>query len=164
MMIVFFYIQGVVMAQWDPPGQTVSHYNTIEIVTKFHEEEGRKRPGLWRKLWILHQDDAPSHNALSVKQFLSSKNITVLAHLPYWPNSDPCDLFFFQRSNPFSKDPFCVGRRNESKNDATPEQSLQKVICVIVSNSGSISRSCVLTQNETALREITNDFLNKVNK
>jgi hypothetical protein len=126
MLIVFFYIQGVVMAEWDPPGQTVNHYNRTEIVTKLHEEEGGKRPGLWRKLWILHQDNAPSHNALCVKQFLSSRNITVLAHLPNSPNSDPCDFFFFQRSNPFSKEPFCVGRRSESKNDETLEQSYRK--------------------------------------
>jgi hypothetical protein len=101
MLIVFFYIQGVVMAEWNPPGQIVNHYYRTEIVTKLHEEVGRKQPGLWRKLWTLHQDNTPSHNSLPVKQFLSSKNITVLAHLPYSPNSDPCHFFFFQRSNRF---------------------------------------------------------------
>jgi hypothetical protein len=30
----------------------------------------------------LHQDNAPAHNALSVKQFLANKNITVLEHPP----------------------------------------------------------------------------------
>jgi hypothetical protein len=72
MLIVFFYIQGGVMAEWDPRGQTVNQHYRTEIVTKLREQVRRKQPGLWRKWWILHQDNTPSHNALSVKQFLSS--------------------------------------------------------------------------------------------
>jgi hypothetical protein len=86
----------------------------------------RKQPELWRKWWILHQDNAPSHNSLSVKQFLSSKNIAVLAHLPCSPDSDPCDFFLFPKIKSFLKGPFCAGRSSESKNDEIPEQSYRK--------------------------------------
>jgi hypothetical protein len=48
---------------------------------KLHEHVRRKWPGLWRNGWILLQDNVPSYNALSVKQFLANKNVTVLAHL-----------------------------------------------------------------------------------
>jgi hypothetical protein len=32
----------------------------------------RKRLELWRNGWILHQDNAPAHNALDVKQILAN--------------------------------------------------------------------------------------------
>jgi hypothetical protein len=43
----------------------------------------KKRPELWKKKsWILHQDNAPAHNALAVKQFLADKCIPVLNSPP----------------------------------------------------------------------------------
>jgi len=57
----------------------------------------RKQLGLWRNGWILHQDNAPAHNALSVKQFLANKSITVLEHPPYLPDLAPCDFVLFPK-------------------------------------------------------------------
>jgi hypothetical protein len=48
---------------------------------------------LWKNGWILHQDNAPVHNALSVRQFLAKKQVPVLHHAPYSPNLAPCDFF-----------------------------------------------------------------------
>jgi len=45
MVIVFFYIQGVVMAQWEPSGQTVNLAYYTEILTNSHEKMRRKQPG-----------------------------------------------------------------------------------------------------------------------
>jgi len=42
-----------------------------------------------------HQDNALAHNALSVKQLLANKNITVLEHPPYSPDLAPCDFYLF---------------------------------------------------------------------
>ena len=39
----------------------------------------------------------PAHNALSVKQFLANKNITVLEHPPYSPDLAPCDFSLFPK-------------------------------------------------------------------
>ena len=39
----------------------------------------------------------PSHKALSVKQFLASKNTAVLAHPPYLSGHAPCDFFLFPK-------------------------------------------------------------------
>jgi histone-lysine N-methyltransferase SETMAR len=36
-----------------------------------------------------HQDNAPAHTTLSVKQFLANKNIAVLQHPPYSPDLAP---------------------------------------------------------------------------
>jgi hypothetical protein len=76
MLIVFFDIQGIVMAEWVPSGHTVNQHYYIEVLTKLRERVRRKQPELLQNGWILHQDNAPAHNALSVKQFLTNKNIT----------------------------------------------------------------------------------------
>jgi transposase len=57
----------------------------------------RKRPELWKNSFILHQDNAPAHTALSVKQFLAEKQIAVLEYPPYSPDLAPCDFFLFPK-------------------------------------------------------------------
>jgi hypothetical protein len=84
MLIVFFDIQGIVVAEWVPSGQTVNKQYYLEVLTKLRERVLRKRPELWRNGWILHQD-----NALCMKQFLANHNITVLEHPPYSPDLAP---------------------------------------------------------------------------
>jgi len=112
MLIVFFDIQDIVMAEWVPSGQMENQQCYIEVLTKLPEHVKRKRLELWRNGWILHQDNAPAHRALSVKQFLANKNITVLEHPHYSPDLALCDSYLF----PKKRNPFCVGRRCESKN------------------------------------------------
>jgi hypothetical protein len=47
----------------------------------------RSRKVVKKKNWFLHHDNAPAHTALVVRQFLTSKNITVIPHHPLfaWP-------------------------------------------------------------------------------
>jgi transposase len=52
---------------------------------------------LWKNDFILHQDNAPAHTALSVKQFLAEKQIAMLEHPPYSPDPAPCDFFLFPK-------------------------------------------------------------------
>ena len=54
MLIVFFDIQGTVMAEWVPSGQTVNQQYYTEFLTKLRERMRRKRPELWRNGSILH--------------------------------------------------------------------------------------------------------------
>ena len=42
--------------------------------------------------WFLLHDNAPSHNATIVKQFLAQRKVTVLDHPPYSP-----DYFLFPK-------------------------------------------------------------------
>ena len=97
MLIVFFDIQCIAMAEWVPSGQTVNQQYYIEVLTKLREHVRRKWPELWRNEWILHQDNAPAHNTLSVKKFLANKNITVLEHPPYSPDLTSCDFCLFPK-------------------------------------------------------------------
>ena len=73
MMIVFFDIRGIIMTEWVPSGQTVNQHYYVEVLAKLRERIRRKRPLLWKNGWILHQDDAPAHNALIVSETISSK-------------------------------------------------------------------------------------------
>jgi histone-lysine N-methyltransferase SETMAR len=118
MVIVFFYIQGAVIAEWDCSDQTVNQHYYIVILTKLHEKMRRKQPGFWRNRWIFPQDNAPFRNALSVKQFLASKNITVLAHPPYSPDLAPCDFFLFPKIKSMLKQThFVLVEEVKAKND-----------------------------------------------
>ena len=47
--------------------------------------------------WFLLHDNAPSHNATIVKQFLAQRKVTVLDHLPYSPDLAPADYFLFPK-------------------------------------------------------------------
>ena len=47
--------------------------------------------------WMLHHDNAPSHNALSIRQFLTERNGTMLDQPPYSPDLAPCDSFLFPK-------------------------------------------------------------------
>lgn len=47
--------------------------------------------------WFLLHDNAPSHNAAIVKEFLAKKTVTVLHHPPYSPDLAPADYFLFPK-------------------------------------------------------------------
>jgi len=55
--------------------------------------------------WFLLHDNAPSHNATIVKQFLAQQKVTVLDHPPYSPNLEPADYFLFQKVKSHLKGP-----------------------------------------------------------
>jgi histone-lysine N-methyltransferase SETMAR len=97
MLVVFFNIQGIIMTQYVPPSQTVNQTYYIELLTKLRGKIRRKRLELWKNGWILHQHNAPVHNALLVWQFLAKKQVPVLHHVPYSPDLAPCDFFLFPK-------------------------------------------------------------------
>jgi len=86
---------------WVPEVQTVNQVYYKAVLTNLLEQVRRRRPKMWKNgSWVLYQDNAPAHNALSVKMFLMKPKITVLEHPPYSPDLAPCDFFFyFQRSS-----------------------------------------------------------------
>ncbi|KAJ8950203.1 hypothetical protein NQ318_003194 [Aromia moschata] len=74
-------------------GQTVNQIYYLNVLATLRER--KKRPKLCKnKLWILHQDNAPAHNVLSVKRYLGPP---VLEHAPYSPDVAPCDFFLFPK-------------------------------------------------------------------
>jgi hypothetical protein len=52
----------------------------MEILKRSCEALHRKTPEIWHDVSILHQDSAPFHESLCVKQFLAQKLITAMEH------------------------------------------------------------------------------------
>lgn len=51
---------------------------------------------MWKqKPWVLHDDNAPAHSALSVKRFLAKYSIPP----SYSPDLSPCDFYPFPKVN-----------------------------------------------------------------
>jgi transposase len=67
----------------------------LEALKRLRENFRREGSELFaNNSWILHHDKEPAHKALSVKEFLASKQITLLEHPPYSPELAPSDFFF----------------------------------------------------------------------
>ena len=47
--------------------------------------------------WVLHHDNVPAQTALSIREFLAKKNISILPHPPYSPDLAPCDFYLFPK-------------------------------------------------------------------
>jgi len=93
MLLSFFDIRGIVHYEFVPIGQTVNQVYYLEVLERLHEKVRKKRPELFaNNSWILHHDNAPAHTALSVREFLATKQITVLEHPAYSLDLAPSDL------------------------------------------------------------------------
>ena len=158
----FFYIRGIIMTKWVPSGQTVNQHYYVEVLAKLRKRIRWKRPLLWKN-GSLHQDNAPVHNALSVKQFLANKNIPVLEHPPYSPNLAPCAFSFPQSKITTERYSFLIRRWGARKNDRDLEV-FQKTIRNCVSKRGSAECTCVWTRKVTTLKEFTDFFVAFFNK
>ena len=98
MLIVFFDNKGLVHHEFVPQGQTVNQHFYKEVLSRLIARIRRSRRDLWENnRWILHHDNAPAHNALSIRQFLAEKQITTLEHPPYSPDLAPCDFWLFPK-------------------------------------------------------------------
>ena len=98
MLIAFFDIRGIVHMEFLPQGHTINQHVYKEILRRLLRSVREKRRELWEnKSWLLHEDNAPAHNALSIRQFLAQKQIAVLEQPPYSPDLAPCDFFLFPK-------------------------------------------------------------------
>ena len=89
----FFYIRGIVHYEFVPTGQTVNQVYYLEVPERLREKVRWKRPEIFaNNSCILHHDNAPAHTALSVREFLATKQITVLEHSAYSPDLAPNDF------------------------------------------------------------------------
>jgi len=94
MLLTFFHVIGIVNYEFVPTGQTVNQVYYLEVLERLREKFRRKRPELFaNNSRILHHDNAPAHTAPSVREFLATKQITVLGHPAYSPNLAPSDFF-----------------------------------------------------------------------
>ena len=98
MLIVFFDVYGIVHLEFLPQGQTINQNVYKDILRRLMHSVRGKRRELWEtKSWLLHHDNAPAHNVLSMRQFLAENNIAVLEQPSYSPDLAPCDFFLFPK-------------------------------------------------------------------
>ena len=91
------HIRGIVHYEFLPTGQTVNQVYYLEVLKRLREKVRQNRPKLLaNNSWILHHN-APVHTALSVREFLATKQITVLEHPAYSLELAPVTFFCSQR-------------------------------------------------------------------
>ena len=102
---LFFDIRGIVHYEIVPSGQTVNQVYYLEVLERLHDKVRRKQPEIFaNNSWILIHDNAPAHTALSVREFVATKQTTVLEHPAYSPDLAPRDFFCSQREKKYWKE------------------------------------------------------------
>jgi hypothetical protein len=86
----------------------------------------RKRPEMLKDSWILHHDNMPAYNTLSVKTFLAKHKIPVLEHPHYSSDLAPCDFFISKDEVCIKRNPFRVHRCRKGKGDGGNEEAIRK--------------------------------------
>ena len=77
-----------------PQGQTINQHIYKDILWCLMRSVREKRQELWdEKSWVLHHDNAPSHNALSIWEFLAKITLLLWINLLALPDLSPCDVF-----------------------------------------------------------------------
>ena len=98
MLTVFFDCQGVVHHEYLPSGQTVNKEYYLSVLKRLRDAVRRKRPEMWaNNSWILHDDNAPSHRARIVLDYLTKHQVNTIVQAPYSPDMAPCDFFLFPK-------------------------------------------------------------------
>ena len=72
MLTVFMDYRGVVHHEFLAEGQTVNKEYYLGIMRCWHEAIRQKKLDLWaNNSWILHHDNAPSHNDIVIREHLA---------------------------------------------------------------------------------------------
>jgi hypothetical protein len=77
-------------------GQTVNQHCYLEILAGLREVVHWRRCELWPDAWILHHDNSPAHDTLTVQECLAKKSILKLDHPPYSPDLAHATLGYSQ--------------------------------------------------------------------
>ena len=72
LMIPFFDSTGMIYMHWVPTGQAVNKEYYVEVLREIRKRFCRKRPALFKSgQWHFQQDNAPVHNSMLVRQFVT---------------------------------------------------------------------------------------------
>ena len=101
-LISLFDVDGIVHREFVSPGQTVNQKFCLNVLKRLCDSLRRNHPEKWQSgEWFLYHDNAPTHTALSVQQFLAKNKMVVVSHHPYSPDLAPCDYFCTHRWSRF---------------------------------------------------------------
>ncbi len=91
---VFWDQQGILLCEYMPKGTTINSASYQKTLTKLRAAIWRKRPGLTKKMLLLH-DNARPHSAAATQDLLAKFQWEVFAHPPYSPDLAPSDYHLF---------------------------------------------------------------------
>jgi len=122
----------IIHYEFVPTGQRVNQVYYLEVLKRLHEKVRRKQPKLFaNNSWILHHDNTPAHMALSLREFLATKQITVLEHPACSPDLASNDFFLFQKIKEILK-----GRHFDDIDDIRINTTFHKTSSKIVLKGG----------------------------
>ena len=88
----------MIYMHWVLPGQTVNKEFYVEVLREFSKRFLGKRPALFKSdQWHFQQDNAPVHNSILVKNYLTKMGINTVSQPPYSPDLVPCDFCLFPK-------------------------------------------------------------------
>ena len=100
MFTVFMDYRGVAHHKFLREGQTVNKEYYLSVMRRLREAIRQKRPDLRaNNSWILHHDNAPSHNAIVIRDYLAKEEKNIIQQPPNSPDLASCDFFLFGRLN-----------------------------------------------------------------
>jgi len=90
MLIVFYDSKGIINEEFVQPGQIVNALYYVGVLKRLLSRIRRiwpkyRDPGSWR---LLH-DNAPSHSATIVSDYLAKNHISLINHSPHSPDLVP---------------------------------------------------------------------------
>ncbi|UYV77652.1 hypothetical protein LAZ67_15001822 [Cordylochernes scorpioides] len=85
LLITFFDVKGLVHYEFVPEGQTINQHYYIDVLRRLREAVRQKRPEKWhQKNWLLNQDNARPHTAVTVQLYLD-KTRNLVYYYPSYP-------------------------------------------------------------------------------
>jgi hypothetical protein len=99
MLPIFFSSQGIVHKEFIPEGKTVNSEVYKEVMDHLQKCIQRVHPAaLCSRVFFLLHNNALTHKAASLCQFLTPKNVMTLYHPPVPSRSSPPDYFLFPKT------------------------------------------------------------------
>ena len=157
--VVYFYANGIVMAEWVSRCQTINQLYYIHVLTKLWEH-------VRRKLWILHEDNAPApnHNCSSATP---PPPPTPTPTPPRASDLAPCDFYLFPKMMSMLKEThFCLRKMWKQKTYGISWQYYRTWPVELLWNvePSYVGPNCVWTQKGNTLKANIVNCLNLINK
>jgi hypothetical protein len=94
---VIWYAKGILFIDYPKKDQTITGESYSKLSTRLDEKSIEERPGLQRKIIIIHQDIAPAHKSVLTLRKCMDLPYERLEHPHYFPDLDPSDFYLFPK-------------------------------------------------------------------
>ena len=92
---VFWDMQGILLIDFLPKGQTINSDYYIALLDRLKDAIKKKRPHMAKKKPLFRQDNAPVHKSMKTMVKLNDLRFQLLPHLPYSPDLAPSVFYLF---------------------------------------------------------------------